>query len=156
MSKEAIALQYDLFSGELVDARSQSQKKKDSERTIPQQMQMFKTPDIVQFGNQTHSGYKAWLDQATPPALALEIQDVRTPEEIERDLVREAQKHSRPLFEIDDQPSDPEATEHPVPDGASLPSSAVIFEAQTHCCPMGLRAKLRSQRISACVRLRFQ
>lgn len=46
MSKEGLPLQFDLFSGELVDTRSDYQKKKDRERTAPQQMQMFKTPEM--------------------------------------------------------------------------------------------------------------
>ena len=52
MPKEGCPLQYDLFSGELVDTRSDYQKKKDRERTAPQQIQMFKTPEMVQFGGQ--------------------------------------------------------------------------------------------------------
>jgi len=86
MLKEGLPLQHDMFLNEPVDARSEHQKRKDHERTIPQQCQMFKTPEIVQIGLRKHSGYVAeWLRQATPPALVLESEDTRTPEEIERD-----------------------------------------------------------------------
>ena len=89
MSKEYPPLQHEMFLNEPVDARSEHQKRKDLERTIPQQGQMFKTPEIVQIGLRKHSGYVAeWLRQATPPALVLESEDTRTPEEIERDQIR--------------------------------------------------------------------
>lgn len=91
-------LQFDLFSGELVDNRSDYQRRLDREREKPQQMLMFKTPEIVQFGGQSHSAYREWLDEATPPSLSLEREDVRTDEERERDLMRDAEQRTRPLF----------------------------------------------------------
>jgi hypothetical protein len=98
MSKEGLPLQFDLFSGELVDARSDAQKKKDRERTIPQQMQMFKTPEMVQFGSKTKSAYRDWIDQATAPPLVLQMIETRTPEEIERAAQREIEAQTHRLF----------------------------------------------------------
>jgi hypothetical protein len=98
MSKEGIPLQHDMFSGELVDTRSSAQKKKDRARTIPQQTQMFKTPEMVQVGRQTNATRRAWLDKSTAPPLVLEVIETRTPEEIERDLQREIEAHTYHLF----------------------------------------------------------
>ena len=103
MSKEAASLQFDMFSGELVDTRTTSQKKKDKERTNPQQIQLFKAAEVVQFGVTTKSAYREWLDQATAPPLVLQMIETRTPEEIERDLLREALTHMNPLFGVDGQ-----------------------------------------------------
>ena len=152
MSKEGISLQYDMLSGELVDTRSDAQKKKDRERDTPQQMQMFKTPEMVQFGSHTHSAFKEWLDEATPPPLALEIQDVRTPEEIERDVQREAEKLTVPLFAA----ASPETTEpNNLPEQSlSPPTSGIVFDAQTPQKIIGLRAKLRAKQIAGRVRQR--
>lgn len=156
MSKEGQTLQYDMFSGELVDARSDYQKKKDKEQNKPQQVQMFKTPEIVQFGARTHlAEYRDWLNQATAPALVLEMEDTRTPEEIELDLLKEAQKQMKPLFAEEDITSQPETTtEYQVSDETTLPRSGVIFDARTYNRPIGLRARLRAQSIP--VRSRYR
>lgn len=145
MSKEAASLQFDMFSGELVDTRSDYQKKRDKERTAPQQIQMFSTPEVVQFGAKTKSAYRDWLDQATAPPLVLQMIETRTPEEIELALLKEAQKHMTSLFDVEDehpvapspQSSEPEPT----------PVSVVVFDAQIHRCQRGLRATLRAQSI---------
>lgn len=153
MFKESLSLQYDMFSGELVDVRSDSQKKKDRERNAPQQMQMLKTPEMVQVGGRTHSAYKAWLDEATSPPLTLELQDVRTPEEIERDLQREAEKLTIPLFEV---ASPEDAQQNTVLEQSlSPPTSNIVFDAQTHQKIIGLRAKLRAEQIAGRLRRRI-
>lgn len=152
MSKEGLPLQFDLFSGELVDTRSDAQKKKDRERTIPQQMQMFKTPEMVQFGGKSRSAYREWLDQASAPPLVLQMIETRPPEEIERDLVREAEKLMTPMFteepptEVEEPPSIPQ-------NPSSALRSGVIFSAEQQQCQRGLRARLRAQSIP--VRRRF-
>ncbi|MBI1280103.1 MAG: hypothetical protein GC179_18385 [Anaerolineaceae bacterium] len=152
MSKEGLSFQYDMFSGELVDSRSDSQKKKDKERSTPQQTQMFKTPEMVQFGGKIKSAYRDWLDHATVPPLVLEILDTRTAEEIERDLMREAEKLMTPMFT-----EEPPATvEDQVPlqeNPVSQQQPTVIFEAKQHQCQRGLRSRLRTQSIP--VRRRF-
>lgn len=147
MPKEGCPLQYDLFSGELVDTRSDYQKKKDRERTAPQQIQMFKTPEMVQFGAKPKSAYREWLDQATAPPLMLEMQETRTPEEIERDRLREAQKQMKPLFEGEAETSDPSPTEASIVPATPAQPSGVIFDSQLHHRPVGLRARIRAQSI---------
>ena len=152
MSKEGLPLQFDLFSGELVDTRSDAQKKKDRDRTTPQQMQMFKTPEMVQFGSKTRSAYREWLDQASAPPLVLQMIETRTPEEIERDLIREAEKLMTPMFTE----APPTEVEEPSPAPKDTPSafrSGVIFSAEQHRCQRGLRARLRAQSVP--VRHRF-
>lgn len=145
MSKEAASLQFDMFSGDLVDARTASQKKKDKERTNPQQIQLFKASEVVQFGVSTKSAYRDWLDQATAPPLVLEMIETRTPEEIEHDLLREAQKQMSPLFgEEDHDTFDRVATPY---EEAAKSVSVVVFDAEVHRCQRGLRARLRTQSI---------
>ena len=146
MSKENLSLQYDLFSGELVDTRSDTQKKKDKERSAPQQTRMFKTPEMVQFGGSTKSVYRDWLDHATAPPLVLQVLDTRTAEEIEHDLMRDAEKLTIPLFGED--------TPTPIEDKTFLQENTptqlqptVIFDAKQHSCQRGLRARLRAQSI---------
>jgi len=146
MSGKEVALQVDMFSGELIDARSDSQKKKDKERNIPQQTQMFKTPEMVQFGGKTRSAYRDWLDQSTAPPLVLQLLDTRTAEEIERDLILEAEKLTTPMFsEVS-----PPTVEDQVPlqdNPVSQPQPTVIFDAKQHRCQRGLRARLRAQSV---------
>ena len=137
MAKEGLPLQYDLFSGELVDNRSDYQKRKDKLRSAPQQLQMFATPEMVQFGVSAHP----WLNDAPQPKLVLEIEETRTPEEIERDLMHEAEKQTVSLFG-DDPPDLPENRE-----ADHLPVTGILFEAQYSPRLIGLRARLRAQHI---------
>ncbi len=137
MASEGQPLQFDLFSGELVDSRSAYQKRKDKNRDAPQQLLMFKTPEIVQYGVSA----RPWLNDAPRPQLVLEIQETRTPEEIERDLMREAQKYTASFID-DPAPSLPE-----VAVVSKYPASGVIFDAQSSSRPIGLRTQLRAQSI---------
>lgn len=110
MSKEGVPLQYDMFSGELVDNRSNSQKRQDRVRTNPQQMQMFKTPEMVQVGRPINAANRDFLVQSAAPPLILEMIETRTPEEIERDQQREIEAQTFHLFtdhpEFYEQPAD--------------------------------------------------
>ena len=146
MSKEDVSLQYDMFSGELVDARSDSQKKKDKERGTPQQTQMFKTPEMVQFGGNTKSVYRDWLDHATAPPLVLQVLDTRTTDEIEHDLMRDAEKLTTPLFGEDTPTSIEDKTSLQENTSPQL-QPTVIFDAKQHHCQRGLRARLRAQSV---------
>src|SRR5690242_11080501 len=119
MSKETLPLQYDLFSGELVDNRTEYQKRKDNERNSPRQLQMFATPDTVQFGVSA----RPWLKDAPQPQLVLEIQETRTPEEIERVLRRKAENETVPLF------GDAATSFHEDPLTTNPPPCRVIFRA---------------------------
>lgn len=114
---------------------------------------MFKTQEVVQFGGKTNSAYREWLDQATAPPLILESQDTRTPEEIEQDILHEAQKHTISLFE-DTLTETVEADKESVEPHHPFPSSGVVFDAQAHQQIIGFRAKLRRQSLAGKVRRR--
>jgi hypothetical protein len=96
MSKEGErALQYDLFTGKLVDNRSAKQKRSDREKEGPQQGIMFSQRDMAQFGVDAHPKLPI------PPKTRLElmIEDHRTDEEKAEDIQREALEHNFRLFE---------------------------------------------------------
>lgn len=151
MTSQEVVLQIDLFTGDLVDARTSYQKKKDWERSSPPQLQMFSTPDMVQFGVRPKSAYRDWIDQTTISPMILEVEDKRTPEEIECDLVREAEKQTIPLFADTPVPSISEVETPPIPHPPTL--SCVIFDAQAY---FGLRACLRAKSISVRSRITRQ
>src|SRR5690606_30552220 len=94
MSTE-IHLQIDLFSGDLVDNRSDHQKRLDRERQQPRQQMLFGTHDEVGLRRPA----RPWLATTPEPVRELEIQDMRTDDEREMDLMREAQELMKPLFE---------------------------------------------------------
>ena len=146
MSKEGLSLQYDMFSGEFVDARSDSQKKKNKERSTPQQMQMFKTPEMVQIGGKAKPAYRDWLDKSTAPPLVLQTVETRTPEEIECDLLREAEKLMTPMFT--EEPPAKVEDQTPLQENPLVQRQAnVIFDAKRHECQRGLRARFRMQSV---------
>ncbi len=97
MNKEAASLQFDLFSGELVDNRTRTQKRRDKQREQPQQSELFAQSELAQFGISAHP--RMSYNAATP--LELSLQDVRTDEEKERDLQRAAEAATFHLFEND-------------------------------------------------------
>jgi hypothetical protein len=146
MLKEGVILQYDMFTGQPVDNRTPTQKKRDQEINAPQQIQMFKTPEIVQLGMKKKTLYGEWMQKAPPPPLVLHQIDTRTADEIERDLMREAQKKTIPLF--GDTP--PEATPSPTPTPYTplQTEPTVVFDAKQDRPIMGLRAKLRAQSVN--------
>lgn len=88
-----IPLQIDMFSGELVDARSAKQKKHDN-NTPHEQMQMFSSREVLQFGVNAHPLMP--INEGT--RLGLELLDTRTDEEKDHDLMREAELLTVPLF----------------------------------------------------------
>lgn len=96
MSKEGEReLQYDLFTGELVDNRSAKQKRSDREKEGPQQGTMFSQRDMAQFGVEAHPK----LPISPKTRLELMIEDHRTEEEKAEDIQREALEHNFRLFE---------------------------------------------------------
>ena len=142
MSKE-IPLQRAMFSDELVDTRSDYRKRQDRRRTKPRQIEMFSTQETVQIGVTC----RPWLKDLPPPALALDIQDVRTEEEKERDWWREVHKQMAPLFD-----GHAEAHDHdPDANGRSEQTAAVkgttVYEAP-YLRPIGFRAYARSRSIA--------
>lgn len=89
-----IPLQYDLFTGGLVDTRTAAQKQRERERARPAQLSMFSTHQQVELATPV----RPWLNTYPQPPMQLEIQDVRTEEEKYRDLMREAEKLTKPMF----------------------------------------------------------
>lgn len=96
MSKEGERpLQYDLFTGELVDNRSAKQRRSDKEAEKPQQGMMFSQRDMAQFGVEAHPK----LPISPKTRLELMIEDHRTEEERAADIQRQALEHNFRLFE---------------------------------------------------------
>lgn len=151
MASPEVPLQIDLFSGELVDARTKYQKKKDWERSVPPQLHMFKTPDVVQFGVLPKSAYRVWAERATLTPLSLELEVTRSPEEIERDLIREAEKQTFPMFAESNEPQTCEP--EPITFQPQPQSAVIIFDSRSIPVQLGLRASLRARSIP--VRSRF-
>jgi len=118
-----LPLQPDMFSGKLADIRTRTQKKRDKATTVPQQNFMFSQKDIAQFGVNSHPQLP--VSENTNIAMKLEREDPRTPEEIERDLQREAEKNTHKLFA-----DNPELYEPPAEENKSElhPNEVVIFE----------------------------
>lgn len=98
MSKEGERpLQYDLFTGELVDNRSAKQRRSDKEKDGPQQGMMFSQRDMAQFGVEAHPK----LPISPKTRLELMIEDHRTEEERAADIQRQALENNLRMFEED-------------------------------------------------------
>lgn len=138
MAHEGIPLQYDLFSGELVDNRTPSQKRADQARQQPQQIEMFSQRELAQYVN-PHPQMDAPLG-----TLPLLMQDVRTQAEIECDLLRAAELLTIPLFETLASPPSPL---EPILRRHATTLFEVIVERPS-TAPLGLRAKLRRNSIN--------
>lgn len=118
MSPE-IPLQQDMFTGALVDTRTNNQRRSDYRREQPQQTEMFSQRDIAQFGVSAHP-----VMDVSPGKLVLISEDSRTEEEKLHDLQREAEALTNPMFdklhEADEDangtaPLEPEEAESPQP-----------------------------------------
>jgi hypothetical protein len=106
-SKEGIPLQADMFTGDWKDNRTRRQRKADRDSLQPQQQTMFTLGETYQLG----ASYRPWLKAAPPGQLTLEREDIRTPEEIERDLIRQANEQTTNMFGTNSLPQDPVPTE---------------------------------------------
>ena len=93
MSSE-IPLQADMFTDELVDARTPGQKLRDHKSELPQSVFMFRQRDIAQFGVTAHP----LLPISPTTRLTLATEDPRTRDEIESDTQREAEKRTISIF----------------------------------------------------------
>ncbi len=94
MSKEGMPLQFDMFSGELVDNRTKRQKKQDAEREQPQQTEMFSAREVGQIGVTA----RPLIHVSPETKLTLYREDPRTDEEIEQDRQRAAQEQTYQMF----------------------------------------------------------
>jgi hypothetical protein len=107
MAKEA--LQFDIFTGELVDNRTASQKKKEKEQTKPQQAEMFSQREMAQFGVRAHPK----LPISPKTRIELMIEDHRTDEEKAAAIQEEALERNYRMFE--DPPADPDPQDGVIP-----------------------------------------
>lgn len=87
-------LQVDMFSGELVDARSRAQRSRNREDAQLRQISMFSARETIQVGVSA----RPWLKDLARPTLTLEVQDLRTDEEKERDFRHQAEALTTPMF----------------------------------------------------------
>lgn len=95
MSKEEQPLQYDMFSGDLVDTRTRKQKQLDRQREQPKQIEMFSQREIAQFGVNAHP----LLPLSPNTKLLLIPEDPRTEEEITRDREQAAEERTYQMFD---------------------------------------------------------
>jgi hypothetical protein len=95
MVEHATPLQIDLFTGTLVDTRTPAQKKAQAEQQQPRQIEMFSQHETAQFGVNAHP-----VMPLSPGKLVLIQEDLRTDEEIEQDLMRQAQSNTPDLFAL--------------------------------------------------------
>jgi hypothetical protein len=91
-----VPLQHNLFTGELVDNRTHAQKKAYAERSLPQQMALFKQREVIQFGVRVPPIVDLAALSSGP--LVLVSEDPRTAEDKERDLQREAEALTAQMF----------------------------------------------------------
>lgn len=92
-----MTLQYDMFSGELVDTRSSSQRKRDNEQQTPHQLEMFATREVAQFGVDP----RPLIDLSPTTKLTLWSEDPRSEEEIERDRQRAAEAATYKMLDVE-------------------------------------------------------
>jgi hypothetical protein len=89
-----IHLQFDMFSGELVDNRTRKQKKADKQRQQPTQTEMFSQREIAQFGVNP----RPLMPLSPNTKLLLIPEDPRSEEEVAADRQRAAEEQTFQLF----------------------------------------------------------
>lgn len=108
MSAEGPPLQFELFSGALVDNRTRAQKRFEKQAGLPHQITMFSLKETCQIGVSA----RPWLKDLPRPQMVLVGEDPRTEEEKERDLLREAEGLTHQMFTAESHPQ-PEASPPP-------------------------------------------
>lgn len=115
MSADSIQ-QSNMFTGEWDTKRTP--------RIRPEQTAMFSINETFEFGKRA----RPWLAGAAAPTLALTREDVRTPEEIERDQRRAAEALTTPMFAAEAQPESGDTPEqepeHETPPPPPAPPAA--------------------------------
>ena len=94
MPKE-VPLQANLFTGELVDTRTRKQKKQAAEKEKPKQAELFSQREMAQFGVNP----RPQIPISPKTRIELALQDMRTQEEKEVAIQREAEKLNYRLFD---------------------------------------------------------
>ena len=98
MPDKEIPLQYEMFTGELVDTRTRAQKRRDRQRELPRQLPMFDTPTTMEQARSRHNYDHLVTRDGRPLLLSLMMQDPRSEEEIEEAQMRAAEAQTYPLF----------------------------------------------------------
>jgi hypothetical protein len=79
-----IPLQVEMFTGTLVDTRTDAQKERDERAAYPKQTFMFSQSELVQI-DRPATATRAWQHEANPAPLELVMQDTRSEEEQQRE-----------------------------------------------------------------------
>ena len=90
-----LPLQFDMFTGELVDPRTAKEKRRDVEREKPRQMEMFPQRQLAQFGVKA----RPQLPLSNRTHLELSVVDPRTDEEKEYDRQKAAEAQTYSFLE---------------------------------------------------------
>lgn len=130
-----VPLQIDMFTGEWVDRRTRSQKQHDAERILPVQMLMFPQGEMLQIGVDPHPKMNL-----SPGRLVLIAEDPRTPEEVEADRLKAAQKMTLLLFSMADPVEPPPADE----DEDDLSHTPVVIEQPSEAAKTQALADLQA------------
>lgn len=93
MSKE-VPLQGDLFTGELVDNRTRTQKRRDKLKQAPRQGELFSQREMAQFGVNP----RPQIPLSPHTSLVLQQEDPRTPEQKAADEWRAMTEQMEHLF----------------------------------------------------------
>jgi len=101
MPSPEVPLQHDMFTGAVVDTRSQRQRQFDRNLAQPHQAELFSAREVAQFGVKA----KPLIPLSPWTRLALVPEDSRTSEEKERDAQREAERQTHQLFDQSGVPS---------------------------------------------------
>jgi hypothetical protein len=118
---QEVPLQYDMFTDELVDTRSCTQKRRGAANDRPKQAEMFSTRELAQFGVRANPQ----LPLSPKTRLELSIQDPRTEEEKEYDRMKAAEAKTYHLLpDVPATTSDPFLTKS-FPSGLRLPLTQV-------------------------------
>ena len=88
-----LLLQRDMFTGELVDNRTASQRRRDAHVDLPTQMEMFPQRELAQYVP------RPMMPLSAETRLVLIQEDPRTEDEIERDRELEARSLTHPMFD---------------------------------------------------------
>src|SRR5690349_18154237 len=134
MNTGEIPRQFNLFTGDLVDTRTAAQKRKARLATLPKQQEMF-SPHLT-----VYQRVNPHPTIPLPPGAVLpyEWTDPRTPEEIEEDIQREANKRTVPMFPEKSGSPPPYSPMFLLPSGAPeflLPARSMVTQPTTPTSP---------------------
>lgn len=120
--------QFDMFTRELVDTRTDKQRQQDHERSLPQQTLMFPQSAIAQIGVTAHPKMR-WEGATTLEPLQLIQEDTRSDEEKAIEQLRAEQALITPMFpatptdETHEEDATDEDDDEPIPEQDYFPDS---------------------------------